>query len=66
MDPDCPCRPVPLIPRWRFMSEEAKALTRRTALSAAVVVLALLLFRALLPWVLLALVAWWLWRAISR
>jgi len=57
---------VPLIPRWRFMSEEAKALTRRTAVSAAVVVLALLLFRALLPWVVLGLIAWWIWKALTR
>lgn len=58
--------PVPLIPRWRFMSEEAKALTRRGALSAAVVLVALLLFRVLLPWVVVALIAWWLWKALSR
>lgn len=48
------------------MSDEAKALTRRGAVSAAVVVAVLLLFRGLLPWVLLAVVAWWLWKAISR
>ncbi len=48
------------------MSDEAKALARRTAVSAAVLVGVLLLFRALLPWVLLAVVAWWLWKAISR
>lgn len=48
------------------MSEEAKALTRRTAVSAAVVLLALLLFRGLLPWVLLALIAWWLWKTLRR
>jgi hypothetical protein len=53
------------------MSDEAKALARRTAVSAAVLVGVLLLFRALLPWVLLvwvllAVVAWWQWKAISR
>jgi hypothetical protein len=48
------------------MSEEAKALTRRTAVSAAVVLVVLLLFRALLPWVVLALIAWWLWKTLSR
>lgn len=48
------------------MSDEAKALARRAAVSAAVLVGVLLLFRALLPWVLLAVVAWWLWKAISR
>lgn len=55
-----------LIPRWRFMTDEAKALTKRTAVSALVVVLVLLLFRALLPWALVALVGWWIWRALDR
>ena len=48
-----------LIPRWRFMTDEAKALTKRTAVSAGVVLVALVLFRALLPWMLLALAAYW-------
>ena len=55
-----------LLPRWRFMTDEAKALTKRTAVSAGVVLLVLFVFRALLPWVVLALVAWWLWRALRR
>jgi len=55
-----------LLPRWRFMTDEAKALTKRTAVSVGVVLLALFVFRALLPWVVLALVAWWLWRALRR
>jgi hypothetical protein len=55
-----------LIPRWRFMSDEAKALTKRTAVSLLVVLLVAVVFRALLPWVLLGLVIWWLWRAINK
>lgn len=55
-----------LIPRWRFMTDEAKALTRRTALSALVVLVVVIVFRALLPWVVLALAGWWLWRVLSR
>lgn len=55
-----------LIPRWRFMTDEAKALTKRTAISAAIVLLVVLVFRALVPWVLLALVAWWIWKAVSK
>ena len=55
-----------LIPRWRFMSDEAKALTKRTAVSLLVVLLVAVVFRALLPWVLLGLVFWWLWRAINK
>jgi hypothetical protein len=55
-----------LIPRWRFMTDEAKALTKRTAVSAGVVLLVLLVFRALLPWALLAVVGWWIWRAVKK
>lgn len=55
-----------LLPRWRFMTDEAKALTKRTAISAGVVVLALLVFRALLPWLLLALAAYWIWKLVSK
>jgi len=55
-----------LVPRWRFMTDEAKALTKRTAVSALVVLVVLLVFRALVPWVLVALVGWWVWRAVSK
>jgi hypothetical protein len=55
-----------LVPRWRFMTDEAKALTKRTAVSAGVVLLVLLVFRTLVPWVLLAVVGWWIWRAVNK
>lgn len=55
-----------LVPRWRFMTDEAKALTKRTAISVLVVLAALLVFRALLPWILLGLVAWWVWKALRN
>ena len=55
-----------LVPRWRFMTDEAKALTKRTAVSAGVVLLVLLVFRALLPWALLAVVGWWIWIAVKK
>jgi hypothetical protein len=57
---------MPLIPRWRYMTDEAKALTRRSAVSALVVLAVLLVLRPLLPWVIAALVAWWLWQAVRR
>jgi hypothetical protein len=57
---------MPLLPRWRFMTDEAKALTKRTAISAVVVLAALLLLRALLPWVVVAVIAWWIWKAVSK
>ena len=55
-----------LVPRWRFMTDEAKALTKRTAVTVGVVLLVLLVFRALVPWVLLAVVGWWIWRAVRK
>jgi len=55
-----------LLPRWRFMTDEAKALTKRTAVSALVVLLVLMVFRALVPWVLVVLVGWWVWKAVSK
>ena len=57
---------MPLIPRWRYMDDGAKALAKRTAISALVVLFVLLVFRALVPWVLLALVGWWIWKAIRK
>jgi hypothetical protein len=48
------------------MTDEAKAMTKRTAVSAGVVLLVLLVFRTLLPWALLAVVGWWIWRAVSK
>lgn len=58
--------PMPIVPRWRYMTDEAKALTKRTAVSALVVLVVLLVFRSLVPWVLVAIAAWWIWKAISR
>ena len=55
-----------LLPRWRYMTDEAKALTKRAAVSGLVVLLFLLVFRALVPWVLLAVIAWWIWKAVRR
>jgi hypothetical protein len=55
-----------LVPRWRYLTDEAKALTRRTAVSALVVLLVLLVFRALVPWAVVALVAWWIWKAVRK
>ena len=61
-----PTQPMSLIPRWRYMTDEAKALTKRTAVSALVVLLVLLVFRALVPWVLVAVVGWWIWKAVRK
>ena len=50
---------MPLLPRWRFMTPEAKALTRKVGISTAVVLLGMVLLRSLLPWMILALIIWW-------
>ncbi len=55
-----------LIPRWQYMTDEAKALTKRVAVSALVVLGAIVLLRSLLPWVVVVVVAWWIWRAVRR
>lgn len=55
-----------LLPRWRYMTEESKAMVKRSAVSAALVLVVLLVFRSLLPWVVLAVVVWWLWRALQK
>lgn len=52
-----------LLPRWHLMTDEAKAIIKRTAVSALLILLVVLIFRALVPWVVLALVAWWIWGA---
>ena len=58
--------PMPLLPRWRYMTDEAKALARRSAVSALLVLVVVLVFRSLLPWVVLVVVLWWLWRMLSK
>ena len=55
-----------LVPHWQYMTDEAKALTKRVAVSALVVLGATVLLRSLLPWVIVAVLAWWIWRAVRR
>jgi len=55
-----------LLPRWQYMTDESKALVKRTAVSVVVLFLAALLLRALLPWVLLALILWFGWSWMRR
>jgi len=55
-----------LLPRWQYMTDESKALVKRTAVSVLVLFLAALLLRALLPWVLLALILWFGWSWMRR
>ena len=57
---------MPLIPRWRFMTSEAKALVRTMGISAILLLVVLLVFRTLAgllwPVVLVGLLLWLLFR----
>ena len=55
-----------LVPRWQYMTDESKALAKRLAISGAILVISLIIVRVLLPWVLAALAAWWLWKLIKK
>ena len=43
-----------LIPRWRYMSDEAKAVTRRIGWSALAILVVAVVLRPLLPWLTLS------------
>lgn len=55
-----------LLPRWQYMTDESKALVKRAAVSVLVLLIAAMLLRALLPWVMLALIIWLIWSWMSR
>jgi len=55
-----------LIPRWQYMTDESKALVKRGAVSLLLVFVAVIVLRALLPWVLLAVIAWFVWSWVAR
>ena len=57
---------MPLLPRWQLMTDQSKALVTRTAISVAVLLVVALVLRALLPWVVLALIAWAVWQIVQR
>ena len=43
--------PMALLPRWRYMTDESKALVKRGVVSVLVLLVAVVVLRALLPWV---------------
>ena len=55
-----------LIPRWQYMTDESKALVKRGAVSLLLVFVAVIVLRALLPWVLLAVISWFVWTWLAR
>jgi len=55
-----------LIPRWEYMTDDAKAMTKRVVLSALVLLLSLWVIRALIPWVIVALLGYWVLKWLSK
>ena len=56
---------MPLLPRWRYMTPQAKTNARRAGIAVAVVVVAMTLK---LPWLWLVVAAaiWWIWSSSRR
>ena len=54
------------IPRSPYMTDEAKPLTKRFADSTLVLLVVLLVFKSVVPWVVVALVAWGIWKAVRK
>ena len=55
-----------LLPRWHYMTDQSLALVKRTAVSLLVLLIAATPLRGLLPWVLLAVIVWFVWSWLSR
>ena len=48
------------------MTDDSKALVKRGVVSLLVVFLAVVVLRALLPWVLLGVIVWFVWSWVAR
>ena len=48
------------------MTDDSKALVKRGAVSLLVVFVAVIVLRALLPWVLLGVIAWFVWSLLKK
>ena len=55
-----------LVPRWEVMTNEAKALTKRIAVSVLVLLLAFWIVKALIPWVIVAICGYWAYRWLTK
>ena len=54
-----------LIPRWRYMTPQARQQTRNAGITIGIVVLVRAL-RIPVAWFVLAMVAWWVWGRLRR
>ncbi len=57
---------MPLLPRWQYMTDQSKALVTRSVIGVGVLLLAALVLRALVPWLLLALIVGLIWQVMAR
>ncbi len=48
------------------MTDDGKALVKRGAISLLIVFVAVVVLRALLPWVLLGVIVWFVWTWVAR
>ena len=48
------------------MTDDSKALVKRGAVSLLVLFVAVIVLRALLPWVLLGVISWFVWSWVAR
>ena len=56
---------MPVLPRWRYMTPQAQRSSRRVGITAAVLIVGLVL-KLPLQWIVIGLAIWWLWGALRR
>ena len=47
---------MPLIPRWRYMTDGTKGVVKKAAISAFLIILSLTILRAFLNWIIIAVI----------
>jgi hypothetical protein len=55
-----------LIPRWQYMSDRSKVIVKNTAGTAVVLLIGVVLLRAFLGWIVLAVIIWAGWKYLNR
>lgn len=55
-----------IIPRWRYMTDESKAIVKTAAIGTVSILIGLTLVRALFPWIMLGLAVYGCWCLFSR
>ncbi|GCE65884.1 hypothetical protein OMCYN_01830 [cyanobiont of Ornithocercus magnificus] len=55
-----------LLPRWEVMNDDVKAVVKRATFSVAVLLLSLWVIRTLIPWVIITLAGYWVYKWLSK